>query len=250
MTSLNNLFSSLFDRSAHRGIHPPKNKITSGSPIEKAPLPETVILPVIQHVGAPARVVVDIGDRVRTGEKIAELGGRVSATVHATVSGTIEAITTITNPMTSKPCDAVVIASDGKDEWVPQSRPRDPDSLSKDEIIDLIREGGIVGLGGASYPTHVKLVSSQATKIEVILANGCECESYVTADHRLMLENAADILKGLGLVMRVLDCDKAIVGIEDNKSDAAEIMKAHISGMKLPGEVSVKLLKTRYPLGA
>jgi len=242
------------DRKKSSGVHPPGNKVASGRKIERAPLPGKVLLPLSQHIGAPARAVVKRGDEVRVGQKIAEAGGFVSVPIHATVSGKVKNIIPVVSAVTSRVGDAIVIESDGKDEWVEFDKPDEPDELSKEEIISRIKEAGMVGLGGATFPTHVKLSPPPGKVIDSIIINGCECEPYITSDHRVMLEYGEDILKGIGIMMKVLGCDRTYIAIEDNKPDAIEHMKTLLSGSvskgELPGTVTVEALEAIYPLGA
>ncbi|MCK4613162.1 MAG: RnfABCDGE type electron transport complex subunit C, partial [Thermoplasmata archaeon] len=244
------LFDTLFDKRKSKGIHPPYYKIASHKNIEKAPLPKEATLPLSQHIGAPAKALVKRGDKVKTGQKIAEAGGFVSVPIHATISGKVKGIIQVVSSVTSRVGDAIVIESDGMDEWVELDKPENPEDLSKEDILSRIKEAGIVGLGGATFPTHVKLQPPPDKKIDTIIVNGCECEPYITSDHRLMLEHGDDILKGLGIMMRVIGCSRAYVAIEDNKPDAVETMRNLLAKAGLPGQVTVESLDTIYPLGA
>jgi electron transport complex protein RnfC len=231
------------------GVHPPYNKLGAQVPIEKAPLPELVTIPLQQHIGAPAKPVVKLGEEVATGQLIAEAAGFVSAAVHATVSGKVKQLGLAPSPVTGKPVPAIVIQSDGEDNWVELS-PADPDQLSREEILDRVKAAGIVGLGGATFPTHVKLSPPPDKPIRVVIANGAECEPYVTADERLMVEDPGRILSGLGIVMRLLGVKRAYIAIEDNKPQAIASIREALAGASLPGEVSVAELPSRYPMGA
>lgn len=240
----------LFNKKKSSGVHPPENKLSSGKKIERAELPREVTLPLSQHIGAPAKAVVKKGDRVKTGQKIAEAGGFVSVPIHATVSGEVKKITKTVSAVTSQVVEAVIIESDGKDEWIEIEKPKHPDRQTKDEMLEHVKEAGIVGLGGATFPTHVKLQPPPDKPIDTIIVNGCECEPYITSDHRLMLEKGEEILKGLALMMRMIGCKRAYVAIEDNKPDAVKNMRSLLSKVKLPGKVTVESLGTKYPLGA
>ena len=189
------------------------------------------------------------GDLVKTGQKIAAEAGFVSVPIHATVSGKVKNIVQVVSPVTSRVGDAIVIESDGKDEWV-ELHPSDPDSLGTPEIIGRIRDAGMVGLGGATFPTHVKLSPPPQHTIDTIIVNGCECEPYITSDDRLMLEHGDEILKGLGIMMKVLNCNRAYIAIEDNKPDAVKSMHDALTRWGPDGEVSVDSLEAIYPLGA
>ena len=231
------------------GVHPPSNKLGAQAAIERAPLPQTVILPLQQHIGAPAKVLVKSGDEVKVGQVIAEAGGFVSAPIHATISGTVKQLPTVASSVTGKGVPGVVIESDGKDEWIDLS-PADPDELSPSEIISRIKDAGIVGMGGATFPSHVKLSPPPEKPIKTVIVNGAECEPYITADDRLMIEQSERILSGLAIVMKALSVKRAFVAIEDNKPQAIAKMRQAVSQMKFPGEVSVSVVPRRYPMGA
>lgn len=241
---------SLFNNEKSHGIHPPGNKITSNKKIERVPLPKQVILPLSQHIGAPSKAIVKKGDEVKVGQKIAEAGGFVSVPIHATVSGKVSKIIEMVSSVTSNVGNAIVIEADGKDDWVKIDKPSNPDKLSKEEILNRVKEAGIVGLGGATFPTHVKLQPPPDKKIDTIIINGCECEPFITSDHRLMLEHGEEILKGLEIMMKVLGCNEAYIGIESNKPDAIENMEKIVSESNISGEVIVESLPAQYPMGA
>ncbi len=245
---MNDIFELLGLR-RHAGVHPPYRKLTADRPIEEAELPEVVTIPLQQHIGAPAKALVKRGDEVKVGQPIGEAGGFVSAPVHATVSGTVKNIISVASPVTGKPVPGVIIESDGNDEWVELS-PADPDSLSKEEIIARIKDAGIVGLGGATFPTHVKLSPPPDKPVRVVIVNGAECEPYITADDRLMQEAPDRILSGLRIVMRVLGAKRAYVAIEENKPRAISRMREALSTTDLPGDVQVYPVPVKYPMGA
>ena len=237
----------LFDKKKSNGVHPPENKLTSNKRIERASVPKEVTLSLCQHIGAPAKAIVKRGEEVKTGQKIAEACGFVSVPVHATVSGKVVKITQMVNAANSRVVDAIVIESDGKDQWV-EMKKGDPRTLSREEMLDRIKEAGIVGLGGACFPTHVKLQPPKDKPIDSIIVNGCECEPYITTDQRMMVESADEILKGLSIMMQIIGCKRAYIAIEDNKPDAIAKMNSLIS--KYPGNITVESLGTKYPLGA
>ena len=241
---------SLFNSKISKGIHPPGNKIAANKKIEKAPKPQEVILPLSQHIGAPAKTIVKKGDEVKVGQKIAEPCGFCSVPIHSTVSGNVTKIIEMVSSVTSCVGKAIVIESDGNDEWIDFDKSSDPEKLKNKEILNLIKEAGIVGLGGATFPTHVKLQPPQGKEIDTIIVNGCECEPFITSDHRLMLEYGEDILKGLNIIMKVLGCKKAYIGIEKNKPDSIENMRKIINGVDLSGDVIIESLPERYPMGA
>ena len=231
------------------GIHPVEGengKTVNGlHPITTLDPPARVIIPLQQHIGAPAKALVAKGERVLIGQKIGEASGFVSAPVHSSVSGTVydvqEAI--LANGST---VPAVIIDNDYKEEWIKLVPSDHPETLTAAELQNIVREAGIVGLGGATFPTAVKISPPQGKKIEKILINGAECEPYLTADHRLMLEKASDIVDGIRLMMLALDVNEAIVGIEENKRDAIDILKA--ASKDIDG-LYVKALPVRYPQG-
>jgi len=250
MAWIANLMNAFFDKTKSHGVHPPDFKMASDKGIERAPLPNLVTLPLSQHIGAPAKILVKRGDEVKTGQKIAEAGGYVSVPIHATVSGKVTKVIQVVSSVTSRIGDAVVIESDGSDEWIELEKRLDPGSMDNREILSHIKEAGIVGLGGATFPTHVKLLPPADKPIDTLIVNGCECEPYITSDNRLMLEHGDLILKGLGIMMKVIGCDRAIIAIEDNKPEAVEHMKDLLATAGLPGNVTVECLEAIYPLGA
>jgi electron transport complex protein RnfC len=160
------------------GVKVPESKLSEKIPIEPAPLPEKVIIPLQQNIGAPCQALVKRGDKVLTGQKIGDSEKFVSAPVHATVSGEVSGTTMVVNPPTGALIESLIITSDGKDEWVKLSPPKHPEKLSAKEILERIREAGLVGLGGAAFPTHVKLSPPKGKEIDTVILNGCECEYH------------------------------------------------------------------------
>ncbi|MCK5586874.1 electron transport complex subunit RsxC [Candidatus Bipolaricaulota bacterium] len=231
------------------GVHPPGLKLASNAEIERAPLPERVLLPICQHIGAPAKPVVKAGDHVDVGQLVAESGGGCSAPIHASISGEVKASTTVIGPTNGLPGEAIVIEGDGKDSWVDLS-PADPNSLSREDTLNRIADAGIVGLGGAAFPTQVKLNRPPDNPVHTLLINGAECEPYITSDDRLMLEQPDRIVAGIRILMRLLSVDKTYVGIEDNKPQAVKTMRQAVSQADLPGEVNVISVHAKYPMGA
>jgi electron transport complex protein RnfC len=229
------------------GIHPPYNKeLTKHKPVEKAKLPQKVVIPMSQHVGAPCEPVVKVGDHVKVGQKIGEAKAFVSAPVHASVSGKVVAVEPRPHASGAHVL-SVVIESDGMDEVYEGVKPPKPlEELTPDEIKNLIREAGIVGMGGAGFPTQVKLSPPADKKIDTIIVNGAECEPYLTADHRLMVERPEDVVLGLRAIMKATGVSKAFIGIEDNKPDAIEAMKEAVKGFS---DIEVVPLATKYPQG-
>lgn len=234
-------------KSFRGGVHPNDRKAyTASKPIEVAPLPTKVIIPVRQHIGAPCIPVVKVKDVVKKGQVIAEAQAFVSAPVHASLSGTVIEIAEYPHPVFGS-STAIVIESDSKDEWV-DGLPltRDWQMMNRDELKEAVRQGGIVGMGGATFPTHVKMAPPPDKVIDLFILNGAECEPFLTADHRVMLEKAPDIITGMQIAMKILDVAKGAIGIEENKPDAIAEMKkaAHGTG------IEVVSLKTKYPQGA
>lgn len=231
------------------GVHPHDNKIYSAhQPITECPLPAKAIIPLVQHIGAPAQPVVEKGQKVKVGELIAKAGGFVSANVHAPFSGTITKIDATTDAWGLR-MPAIFMDVEG-DEWL-ETIDR-TDAIKRDcplepkEIVDKVAAAGIVGLGGACFPTQVKLLPPPGKKAEVLIVNGVECEPYLTCDHQLMLEHGEEIIIGIKILMKALDINRAIIGIEKNKPDAINHMRALAS--KELG-IEVKPLKLKYPQG-
>ena len=230
------------------GVHAPHSKHrTEHNPIRKASDPVSVVIPLHQHTGAPCEPLVKKGDRVLVGQKIGDSKAAVSAPVHASVSGTVTAVEPKAQPVLCRDVLSVVIESDGLFEVDPQVKPAgDLDSLDSGRLRQLIREAGIVGLGGAAFPTSVKVSPPPAKPIDVFLLNGAECEPYLTADHRLMLEEPDLVVYGMRALMKAVGVDKGIVCIEDNKPDAVEAMSRAIADFP---NLKVVVVKTKYPQG-
>ncbi|MCC5911599.1 MAG: electron transport complex subunit RsxC [Clostridiaceae bacterium] len=229
------------------GIHPPEAKeATEHLKTEKAVEPTIVVIPMQQHIGAPCEPIVQAGEIVKVGQKIGEAQGFVSAPVHSSVSGIVKAVTDV--PVaTGNEALAVIIESDGKNEIDPSIKPKgDIEKLQPKEIVDAIKEAGIVGMGGATFPTHVKLSPPPEKNIDTIILNGAECEPYLTTDHRLMLEKPEEIVYGLKAMMKAVGVKKAYIGIENNKPDAIEVM---LKAIEKEDEIKVVALQTKYPQG-
>ena len=230
------------------GVHPPENKLSAGKKIEELPIPKTVFIPVAQHIGSPSSAVVNKGDVVKTGQIIAKSSGFVSTNIHSSVSGKVKKID-VSADSSGYPKQGIFIDVEG-DEWIENIDRSEAlvkqFDFSGQEIIQKIQDAGIVGLGGATFPTHVKLVPPKGMKAEVLLINGVECEPYLTSDHRLMLEKADEILVGTQLLMRAMNVDKAYIGIENNKPDAIQLLTDKAKNYK---GISVVALKVKYPQG-
>lgn len=229
------------------GIHPPEAKETTANlEIKKAAEPTTVVIPMQQHIGAPCQPIVKAGDIVKVGQKIGEAQGFVSSPVHSSVSGTVKAVEEVPVSTGSKAL-AVIIESDGKNEIDSSIQPKgDIENLEPEEIVHIIKDAGIVGMGGATFPTHVKLSPPPDKKLDTIILNGAECEPYLTADHRLMLESPEEIVYGLKAIMKAVGVQKGYIGIENNKPDAIETM---LKAVEKEANIKVVALQTKYPQG-
>lgn len=230
------------------GIHPQENKLSAGKPITPIELPREVIIPLGQHIGAPATATVQKGDLVKVGTVIAKTTGFVSANIHSSVSGKVTKLDAVYDASGYKK-PAIVIAVEG-DEWE-EGIDRSTElvrecQLEPKEIVDRILSHGIVGLGGATFPTHVKLMPPPGAKAEILIINAVECEPYLTSDHILMMSKGEEILVGVSILMKALSVSRAVIGIENNKPDAIK----HLSKLaeQYPG-VSVMPLKVQYPQG-
>lgn len=238
------------------GVHPPENKVlTNNKRIETAPLPHRVYIPFSQHTGIPSKPMVKIGDTVKVGTKIGDSNGRISVPTHATISGKVTEIKEYPHPVLAHRVLTCVIESDGQDTWEESIKRRNTQDFDAQTLINIIREAGIVGLGGAAFPTHIKLSPPPEKPIETLIINGCECEPYLTADYRIMLEYPTAILEGAYLIAKIINPKRIIIGIEDNKLDAFDQMKKAIAEFSINNEkssmsISAVLLKTKYPQGA
>lgn len=231
------------------GVHPEENKISHDSPVQVQPIPKTVSILLGQHIGKPASPVVSRGDEVKVGTLIAQADGFVSANIHSSVSGKVKKIETILDASGyQKPC--ITIQCDGEDTWE-ETIDRTPEivrdiKLSSEEIIQRIAECGIVGMGGATFPTNVKLMPPKDATPECVIINGAECEPYLTADHRTLLERGEEVLIGLQILMKSVGVTKGYVAIENNKRDAIEKLTQLASTM--PG-IEIVPMKVKYPQG-
>ncbi len=229
-----------------QGLHlAEKKELSEEKKIKRVSSPPRVILPLSQHTGAPGRPLVKAGDRVEEGQKIAEADSFISSPIHASISGKVSSIEKVPHPVGGEG-EAIIIEGNGNGRKVWEKGEADLGSLAAEEIRKIIREAGIVGLGGAAFPTHVKLSPPQNKPIDTIILNGCECEPYLTGDHRLMLERADDCLYGLRVIMKTTGAARGYVGIEGNKSDAIALMREKLKADK---NIQVVPLKTRYPQG-
>jgi electron transport complex protein RnfC len=229
------------------GIHPAERKeLSNRTPIQQAPLPKRLLLPLVQHIGAAAEPCVAVGQHVRKGEKVATANGVVSVPLHAPTSGTVVFIGEQPYPHASGMlAPAIVIDSDGLDEWVELTPPADYRSLEPGELLTLIREAGINGLGGAGFPTAVKLTARPTQKIHTLIINGTECEPYITADDLLMRERADELVSGIDILVQLIQPDQVLIGIEDNKPEAIAAVRAACAGH----DYQVRVFPTKYPSG-
>ena len=230
----------------HGGVHPPENKAQSTQlPIGQLSLPEKLVLPLRQHVGNIPKIKVNVGDKVLKGQLLAEAEGTVSAAIHAPTSGTVTAIADAIIPHPSGlPDRCITIEPDGKDEWIERT-PQDWRNTDRKSLVASLRLSGIVGLGGATFPTHIKLRSDGKSGVHTLVINAAECEPYITCDDMLMRERADEIVKGITIAQFLLGAENVIIGIEDNKPEAAAAMQAAVVGTHM----QVKIVPTLYPSG-
>lgn len=229
------------------GIHPYEGKeLSESKPVSVLQPKGEMVFPLSQHIGAPAKPLVAKGDHVLVGQKIGEPGGFISACVISSVSGTVKALETrmVAN---GAMVPSIIVENDGEYETVEGfGRDRDPKTLSKEEIRNIVKEAGIVGLGGAGFPTHVKLTPKDESAIDTIIVNGAECEPYLTSDYRMMLEEPESIIKGLNVILQLFDNAKGVIGIENNKPEAIKKMTELV---KDEPRITVCPLLTKYPQG-
>ncbi len=228
------------------GVHPYDGKDLSKDKPMKTIIPKgDMVYPLSQHIGAPAVPIVKKGDRVLVGQKIADAGGFVSAPIYATASGTVKAIEP-RRVVTGNMVNSIIVDNDGLFEEVEYAS-HNPEKLEKKEIIELIKEAGVVGMGGAGFPTHVKLSPKEPEKITYVIANCAECEPYLTSDYRRMMEEPQKLVDGLKIILRLFDNAQGVLAIEDNKPDCIELLSGLVANEE---RITVKALKTKYPQGA
>ncbi len=233
------------------GVHPEENKLTSNCPTQVAPLPKQAIFPLSQHIGAPAKPVVSNGDKVRVGTLLAEAGGFVSAPIHSSVSGTVLKIDTAVDATGyRKPVIVVSVEGDEWEESIDRSDKLETldahPELTPEEIVERVKQAGITGMGGAGFPTHVKLCPPPTAKAECVIINAVECEPYITSDNRLMLEHADEIIVGLQLLMKAAKVERGYIGIEENKPEAIALLTEKASH---DARIEIVPLMTKYPQG-
>ncbi len=233
------------------GIHPEENKITAEMPTQVAPLPKQAIFPLSQHIGAPAKPIVQKGDKVKVGTMIAEANGFVSAPIHSSVSGTVFKVDTAVDATGyRKPVIIINVEGDEWEETIDRSDKLETlaehPELTPEEIVERIKQGGITGMGGAGFPTFIKLCPPPTAKAECVIINAVECEPYITSDYRLMMEHADEILVGLDLLMKAAKVDKGYIGIETNKPKAIELFEQKTAN---DSRIEIVPLAQRYPQG-
>ena len=230
------------------GIHPPEHKeLTASRPIERIKFPDQVVLPLSQHIGAPSRPIVKAGDKVFRGQVIAEAGGFVSVPLHSSVTGTVVGIEKRHHPNGSLAECIVIDVDHTSAQTLYDGHELDWENMNNAQLLENVRQGGFVGLGGAAFPTHVKLAVPEGKRAQWLLLNGCECEPYLTSDHRIMLEWADSIILGIKIMSRILGTEKAFIAVENNKWDAIKLLRDRI-----PADMPCELvpLETKYPQGA
>ncbi|MGB4752161.1 MAG: electron transport complex subunit RsxC [Fervidobacterium sp.] len=224
------------------GVHPPEKKLTKNAEIKTAPLPQKVVVFMLQHAGAPAKPIVQVGQQVKTGQVIGEPQGTISAYVHSPITGTVTSVSKINSPVHGMAVEAVTIERTSDDDW--ELLPAvDYERASREELLDIVKKAGIVGLGGAMFPTHVKLAPPKP--VDTLIINGAECEPYLTIDHRVMIERNDEVLLGIEITKKILGVKSVYIGIEYNKKDAIDLLEK-----KWAGKVQVVPLRTKYPQGA
>jgi electron transport complex protein RnfC len=230
------------------GVHPEgKKDLSAERHVRMVPLPRKLYVPLQQHIGAPATPLVNVGDKVLKGQLIAAAQGNVSAAIHAPTSGTVEAMGDFTAPHPSGlPVPTITIACDGEEKWVATEHINDPLSLSPEDIAARVAAAGIVGLGGATFPSALKLNLSRSSGIATLIMNGGECEPYLTCDDRIMRERAAEIVEGIALIAKAVAAKEVLVGIEDNKPEAIRGMQTAAQGTA----VKVVPMPSMYPMGS
>ncbi|UCF36409.1 MAG: electron transport complex subunit RsxC [Acidobacteriota bacterium] len=239
-------FKENVSRTFRHGVHPPENKeATECRSIERVPFVREYVLPLSQHIGAPSVATVRAGERVLRGQQIAKPGGFVSTTLHTPVTGTVKAVEPRLHP-NGKMMPAVVIEADpfASQKVEPAERPS-PDGISNKQLVEEVQKAGLVGLGGAAFPSHVKLSLPKDRKIEFVVINGCECEPYLTCDDRLMAERPEAVIRGTEIMMKNLGADRGYIGIEANKPEAAARLRE-----VAPASIEIVVVQVKYPQGA
>lgn len=230
-----------------QGIHPSDSKeLTKEIPVNNMPLPKMVKIPMAQHIGAPATPLVQVGDFVKTGQKIGEAAGFISANIHSSITGKVASIEECVTPSGNR-SKCIVVEGDGRDEWEQYKKVEDWEQKDSRDLVKIISEMGVVGMGGATFPTSVKLSPPPDKKIDSLIINSAECEPYLTCDYRLMIERTMDTIKGIQIMLKVLNIEKAYIGIEANKLGAFNAYRKMLENNK---NIKPVLLQTKYPQGA
>ncbi len=230
-----------------QGIHPSYNKKkTKNKEIVDAERPDTIYIPLQQHIGAPLKPLVERGDQVGRGQKIADTDSFVAAPVHSSVSGVVKGIEKVNDSGGGRVEAIKIEVSEEDTNNFMEPLTAKPENINPDDIRDRVREAGIAGMGGAMFPTHVKLAVPDGKKVEYVVLNGAECEPYLTIDHRMMIEKAKEIVEGLKLIMKATGAPKGLIGIEDNKPDAIRTLKSLVAD---EANIEVKETETKYPQG-
>ncbi len=246
-----NLLSLLRGEAFERGIHPPQNKLTADQSIRRLPFAPRLMVPLLQHIGQPAKAVVRVGQEVVRGQLIAEADGWLSVPHHAPATGTVEAIEL--RPSARGPWEQSIVikVQQGSTQEVLAANPRDMEALTPKEIIAAVQQTGMVGLGGAAFPSHAKMSVPKDATVHTLVINGCECEPYLTCDHRVMVEHADDLITGIRYAMRATGAERTVIGIEDNKMAAVEAIRAALAARAIaPAEIAVHAVPTKYPQGS
>ncbi|MFA6609347.1 MAG: electron transport complex subunit RsxC [Candidatus Omnitrophota bacterium] len=233
------------------GVHPdPFKHLTQDKPTKRTFIPAKVVIPLSQHTGSPAEPVVAVGDDVEVGALIAKATGYISSPVHATIGGKVTKIAYTPTPVMARTLSITIESSGGDQEFKPRPRP-DAGALSRENLLDIIKDAGIVGMGGAAFPAYVKLSPPKNKTIDSLILNGAECEPYLTCDHRLMLERSKEIIKGLEISAKILDSKDIYIAVEDNKQSAIYTMEKTLRSLATGSrKIKVIVLKTVYPQGA
>ena len=242
------LFNFFSKGTFSHGVHPPTNKeITSAKKIRRLPFPDHLVLPLNQHIGKPAKAIVRKGQEVVRGELIAEADGFVSVPLHAPATGRIQAIRPMPTARGEQSMSIVLDVYEGDTQQVQWRHVYDIDNMDAAQLRQAIQDMGMVGLGGAAFPSHAKVTIPDDKNVDTLVINGCECEPYLSCDHRTMLEYPEDLMRGIGFVMRAAEVKKALIGIEDNKMNAVEKLREHIPQ---DADITVVPVETKYPQGS
>ena len=229
------------------GVHPPEMKeLAENQAVQKAPVPKSLTVPLVQHIGAPCKPTVEVGQQVKEGQIIGETQAFVTSPVHAPVAGKVKKIEHALHPLGIKLPAIILEAGEGEEKEYLKPFGDDPETLDAEQMLERVQQAGIVGMGGATFPAHVKFSPPKDKAIDTFILNGCECEPYLTADYRLMLERGDDVLLGTRMIAKILGVGRTVIGIEENKPEAIENLRTRAQGS---GE-EVQVAQTKYPQGA